>query len=237
MTMESDLLVESNSKGRKQLQDYLKGKKLQATGTTEALRHRYLNSRRATHGLSATAETIAPPPSQQKTKTKPPKWTQNSKPRQLLYWDLTNDNINEDMTASTVHKMRPEYKQYDEVAFARYLDTMRQHIVNKKSRSHHDAAAVANFYNHHPKKMVNAKGEPRWEGSKAEEYLIKDMEKGKHLKMKPHELRAKRPEYKEFYPKTFSSKIDQLTRKKKFERYVTDKAAKKMEKLGLQKKK
>lgn len=78
-----------------------------------------------------------------------------------------------------------------------------------------------------PKKTTNHRGEPRWEGGKAEELLLKDMEDGKHLQMKPSELRATRQEYQEYPKQVFRKHIHQAKSARKFNQFCADMSKKK----------
>lgn len=230
--LEEQLRAEAQGKSRKELQAFMKAESLKATGTTVILRQGYLEARRLQSGLPASATVAGPPPPPTVPvggKNKVPRWTQKCKPRQLLYMDIMADKISlgETTTAEAARNQRPEYLQYPLPAFTRYLDKMREQINKKNERRDRDAAAVVNFWKLHPKKMWNVRGEPRWEGSDAEKFLHEDMLLNKHIDMKPAALRATRIEYQAYFPKSFSSKIDQLVRKTKFQRYVRDKSKKK----------
>ena len=76
-----------------------------------------------------------------------------------------------------------------------------------------------------------------WDGSAAQRLLTEDVESGQHTKMKPKQLRLKRPEYQQFPLHKFRPHIYQETRREKETPYWTYKKAKKerkrRKKLGL----
>lgn len=185
---------------------------------------------------AAPKEKEAPPPAVPK-----PKAWQHSKARKMLRLDIEDGSItllaydavtNKTGTkAEDAYKLRTEYQEYQFEKFEKYLETMRGIIRDHHGRASRDASAVAGFRQVYPKPPTNHRGEPRWEGSKAEEFLKNDMNEGKHTQMKPKQLRATRPEYQAYNPKTFSSHIDQEIRARKFQVYLKDKNDKNMKAL------
>lgn len=61
----------------------------------------------------------------------------------------------------------------------------------------------------HPPADKNIRGELRWKGSEAQQFLKVDMEQGLHLQMKPRELHKTRDAYKLFGERVFQQHIDQ----------------------------
>lgn len=125
------------------------------------------------------------------------------------------------------YKMRPEYQAYTLVKFEEYLELMREYTKTRQARASRDALAVAGWKQQYPTPPNNHRGEPRWEGSKAEQFLKQDMDKDKHKLMKPIDLCHSRPEYQAYNTKTFSSHIDQEIRARKFKVFLYDKNEKK----------
>jgi len=173
---------------------------------------------------------------------KPKQW-QHSKARKMLKKDIedgaitldaydaqNNPNGTKDEDAFLT---RPAFQPCGQEKFSEYLSSMRQSISDAKSRAGRDAEAVAQFRTMKPPPTHNHRGEPRWEGSKAEAMLKKDMDDGIHLKAKkPSHMRFVNPEYQKYNSKTFTSHVDQETRARKFKVYLDDKNKQKQKELG-----
>ena len=167
---------------------------------------------------------------------------QFSKAQQILKLDIKEGLITLDRfdaltnphatKAEEAYKMRPEFQKYSLDKFEEYLESMRVSIEKSKSRAIRDNNAVMQFREIHPKPPKNHRGEPRWEGSNAEELLKASMDEGNHKKMKPKELRKTKPEFQQYNPKTFSSHIEQEIRARKFTTWLQDKNAADNKKLG-----
>lgn len=119
------------------------------------------------------------------------------------------------MDPKDVYKMRPEYKQYDQDRFCANVKALRERIDKYQAKADADSRALAHDRILHPPPATNHKGYPRWCDSDAERLLKQDMDAGKHLTMKPKDLRKTRSEYLAFPPKTFRDHIHQESRNRR----------------------
>jgi len=110
--------------------------------------------------------------------------------------------------------------------FRRRLKDLQVIILGTVDRAVNDKVAFDNFMANHPRPTHNHKGEPRWEGSKAEEYLKEDMANGRHEGLLPAEFRALRPEYQEHLLATIRGHIDQEKRLHNYRNYLEQKEEK-----------
>ena len=149
--------------------------------------------------------------------------------REMLKHDIKEKTITRETSLDEAYEHRPEFQYYDKDKFEEFLDKLLSDAEERDERAAQDDAAVKQFRAIHPPRATNHWGEPRWEGSLAEKSLYKDMEKGKHKKMKPEELRNKKDEYKQFGKTTFRNHIYQKTRANKFQNYLNDKSQKENE--------
>jgi len=96
-------------------------------------------------------------------------------------------------------------------AFKRRLSAMRKQIAKDKTRAASDQQEVARAIRNHPPPTHNHRGEPQWNGSRAQELLKLDIAAGNHLKMTATELwlDPTRPEHQDFEPQTIRWKIQQ----------------------------
>jgi hypothetical protein len=89
-----------------------------------------------------------------------------------------------------------------------------------------ESAALANDRRIHPKKVLNPRGEPRWEGSETVRLLRLDMDAGKHHTMTPLELRQTRRQYRNYPRGVFRGHIEQEERARKYIVYLKRKQQK-----------
>lgn len=76
----------------------------------------------------------------------------------------------------------------DHEAFARRLCDLSLHVVGTSDCACDDEEAHLNFLENHPGPTHNNKGEPMWEGPKAEKHLKADMKSGLHVTRTPAEF-------------------------------------------------
>ena len=95
------------------------------------------------------------------------------------------------------------------------IESMRDQVAKRIGWANYDRMALENDRKKHPETKYNAKGEPVWKGSEADYWLRVDMEEGKHLSMKPRQLRELRPCYQVFTKERFRKRIDQIKQSKK----------------------
>jgi len=117
--------------------------------------------------------------------------------------------------------------------FTNRLRSVKDDYKNKTGRAADDKKAYDNFRRLFPVETHNHKGEPRWEGSRAQELLREDMDNGRPTEDEnPKDLHEDpdRPEYLEFNLDTFRNHIHQEKRLRKYlnwlEQQEEEKAAK-----------
>ena len=100
--------------------------------------------------------------------------------------------------------------------FTNRLRLVRNDYTKKHKRAEEDLKAYKNFRKVHPENTHNHKGEPRWEGSRAQELLRDDMDAGRPKENEnPSDLWADRAEYQMFNLDTFQNHIHQEKRLRK----------------------
>ena len=153
------------------------------------------------------------------------KWNESHPARQLIYDEIAAGNIPleaQQMTGAEVWSQYAdtvEFKmrgmKYGET-FNRRLAALRKLVKKDKSRAIADTEAVAIAIRNHPPPTHNVRGEPQWNGSKAQQLLKEDITAGKHLEMSPLDLRMTRPEYQAFLRDTIRWKIHQEVKTRKY---------------------
>jgi len=156
------------------------------------------------------------------------KWTELHPARKLLFDELTSGVIPldaEQMSAAEVWCRCSAQSQFKmrgmkhNETFKRRLAALRKLIKKDKNRATEDKIEVARAIRNHMPPALNHRGEPQWNGSKAQELLKEDIANNKHLvpNFKPSELRmqADRPEHRECSMETFRWKIQQEVRTNK----------------------
>jgi hypothetical protein len=108
-----------------------------------------------------------------------------------------------------VYKMRPEYADVKYENFRTNFRAMKKKIIEHKDRAVGDQSHFA----HDLERYTLAKDtEDCWHRSPAQKLLKRDMEKEKHLAMKPKKLWKSRPEYQSFDLQVFRGHIHQALR-------------------------
>ena len=106
--------------------------------------------------------------------------------------------------------------QYNDT-FTRRLRDLRAMVSRDKKRAVDDKAALMIALRNHPAPAVNHRGEPQWNGSKAQELLGVDIDNRVYPeKNTPRELWSSRAEYKQFDPDIFRWRIHQHIRTSKY---------------------
>jgi hypothetical protein len=137
-----------------------------------------------------------------------PPW-RNSHAKKLLTKDIIDGNI-DGMAPKRVFVMRKEYQAYKYENFATNLRSLRKQVAEKQGLADDDEAAFA-----HDEMLglrVNSKPYPRWQGSVAEQLLKQDIDNGRHVHMKPRELKESRIEYGPYPGTVFRDHIHQELR-------------------------
>lgn len=118
---------------------------------------------------------------------------------------------------------RPEFAEYEYRLFRTNQLQLRKNLKDKDDRAAAESAALAHDRRIHPKPTHNHRGEPRWEGSEAEQLLQFDVDEGKHESMKPQELYHSRKEYQNYTLDVFRGHIYQEEKRRKFLAYCATK--------------
>ena len=118
-------------------------------------------------------------------------------------------------------KSRPEFavgKNVDDAArlFETRLKSARKIIAEKDERAAMELALLHEDRKVRPVPLANHRGEPRWEGSKAQKQLKKDVAEGKHLTMKSTEFYLSNPDYQKYPKNIIMGHVDQEVRLRKF---------------------
>lgn len=153
-------------------------------------------------------------------------WRYSLAKEQLLR-DLTVGTIpldKDEMGPKDVYNLpdRPEFRKYRYENFRTNLNTLRKAIIQKQASAISDSAALARDLQKYPTRAYNHRGEPRWEGSAAQESLIYDVgtaaKEGKRLTVE--EIYYERDEYQDFLRRTIQKHIYQEEDAIKFQVYV-----------------
>ena len=160
-----------------------------------------------------------------KGKPKPPRWGK-SKARDtltaLIAVGMDRDNNGKPLDVLEVYEMDPSFAVYPIKQFSGYLEELQESIHELQDRSLRDGLAVHNFYKNNKRTLLDAprfnyKAYPKWQGSNAQTLLRKDLifmvENNFHLK--PIDLHACRPEYREFPLSVFRARSTQPSRPSK----------------------
>jgi hypothetical protein len=138
--------------------------------------------------------------------------------------DYLEDHARDDMIPrEELRLLCPEYQSVDPENFRSNWAAMKEHITAHKTRADEDET----LFLHDMASFTLAEDLPGyWDGSTAQWLLWKDIERNRHLRMKPELLRLRRPEYQEFCLE-FRKHIYQETRSHKETPYWTYKKKKK----------
>jgi hypothetical protein len=150
----------------------------------------------------------------------------NSKAKQLLFDDNVEGMVTDMMPYSEVYQMRPEFQKYEKTKFRTNFFNLLTSI-----RKNQDAAVRDNEALLHDVQVL--KDRPRgitWNGSDAQEMLIKDVDNGIHVSLAPQELWNSREEYKMFPLKCFCDHIYQEICRRKVTNYWLERSKKKKKK-------
>lgn len=134
-----------------------------------------------------------------------------SKSKSILRTGLLNGTILPSMKPKEIFDMHPEeHSKWEYTNWTNNLRNLRHAIEKDNKRMHDDMLSYG-----HDLAIVNAlraanpNRKPRWRGSEAAKRLKEDVDKGKHLEMKPSTLHQTRPEYLVFDLDVFRKHIYQ----------------------------
>jgi hypothetical protein len=168
----------------------------------------------------------------------------DSEARELLEKDLKSGRIPLEKSKAwpllRVYNLpeRPQFRLFEHKQFIANLRCLRNHIKVKRQAGAVDALALAHDRSIHggiyraAATNYQQGGAPRWDGSLAQQSLNQDMDEGKHMTMKPKELRATRDEYLVFDKGVFAKHILQEVTTRKFLVYMKAKAEKMKKRQG-----
>jgi len=155
-------------------------------------------------------------------------WNELHPARKLLFDELEAGTVPMDatqMSAAEVwckHAATPQFKMRGMKfgdTFKRRLSALRKLVKRDKSRADDDKDAAARAIRNHPPPTHNHRGEPQWNGSKAQALLKEDIANDRHLEnnFMPSTLRMDpdRPQHQECSQDTFRWKMQQEIRTKK----------------------
>lgn len=154
-----------------------------------------------------------------------------SESKQIVLDDLENGAISLDDTDKAedlfenMYKHTPEFI-LEKVPFRQFRDRLRDHrkaLQTRDDRIAWETACYAHDRLVYPTTTHNSRGEKKFYLTPAAALLTQDIEDGKHLRMKPSELQASRPEYQEFSRVIFDGRIRQAIRKRRMVNYMNDK--------------
>lgn len=123
-----------------------------------------------------------------------------SKAKELLFQDIVAGKAEGSNRA--IYNSRPDYAatQPNFKNFSQSVSRLRKFIATHQARADEDAAALANDVLERPRALVDPRGYPRWDTSKASDLLKQDIADGKHDEMAPKMLWQSRDEYKKVFP-------------------------------------
>ena len=127
-------------------------------------------------------------------------------------------------------KDRPEFVWFQDYSkFAERLRSARTRAGKKTVRAKADAEALKHDRSIFPERTEDAKGEPIWQGSKAQELLRRDLQDDEKMKLRPKLLQLEEEEYLQFSLENFRDRI--YSERKAMQRivYIKKRRAKKKE--------
>jgi len=155
----------------------------------------------------------------------------NSESKQIVLDDLEAGVISLDETDSAealfygMYQYTPEFIA-EKVQFKQFKERLaghREQLKHKLEAPAWERAALEHDRLKRPKKTHNDRGEKIFYWSKAMQLLKKDIEAKKHHEMTPSQLKASRPEYRDFTLAKFDGRIRQAIRKERLINWKNDK--------------
>jgi hypothetical protein len=107
---------------------------------------------------------------------------------------------------------QPEFRDFpfDLIRYRDRINRIQKAVARLKWAADYDEACLKAAREKHPKPTHGPTGKILWEDSEAATWIKIDFEAGKHLNMKPSELRETRDCYKLFSKRRFSKRLDQM---------------------------
>jgi hypothetical protein len=155
-----------------------------------------------------------------------------SKARQILLEDLEEGLLPVDADEMSAEEawdiMYSNMAEFVPVVFSQFKERLRDHrkqVGEQTARSILESEALMHDRLMFPRQMENCRGEPVFDLSAAKLLLRADVADGKHLTMKPLQLKLTRDEYKPYSTKVFKHRIYQEVRREKFINYLEQRRA------------
>jgi hypothetical protein len=140
----------------------------------------------------------------------------SSRTKKLLSDDIMNGVVTDNMHWEVVIGIRPQFGQTVRRLFESRLSSLRKQINRAKGIAVDEEAALAHDRALFPAPTHNHRGEPRWDGSKAQRLLKQDVSNGLQKTMKPAQFHMTRPEFQVYPLAVFRGHIYQEERFSKF---------------------
>lgn len=155
------------------------------------------------------------------------KWSwQHSWAKEILREAIQNEDITNMHTYDEIHAWHPEVQQTDRSKLPSRVRTLRAQVLADTGAAQDDALALEHDRKLYPMSTENYRGEPRWQGSDAEQKLKSDVAAGVHLTMLPADYYSSRPEYQAYSRDTIRGHIYQEIKLQKYCAFRNDKKKK-----------
>ena len=149
--------------------------------------------------------------------------------KEILRKAIMNGDITEEHTLDEIHKWHPEIEATDRTKLSGRIRGIKQQVKQDDRAAKQDDIDLSNDRKLYPVPAENYRGEPRWEGSKAQETLKADIALGLHLTMKPSKF-ADWDVFNEYDPNVIREHIYQEI---KFQKYCLYRKEKKKKKIHI----
>ena len=152
--------------------------------------------------------------------------------REILLEDLEPGGLLEHQRHRPAKDLWRFYKTLPEFAgvpFAQFKKQLEKHLATSgadKEMAERDARALIHDRSINPRRSRNSCGELVFDMHVAKDLLWRDVERGKHLEMKPSDLWRTQEAYMQFTKKVFRNRIYQEVRRRKYLHYLDLKRAK-----------
>lgn len=164
------------------------------------------------------------PKKKTKAERKAEAWNRRIPIRTLLKDDVHTGPIGWDLSPNKAWEMRPEYNDNMTLdLFKSRLIGMRKIVKEGLERAAADEAALKHDRLICPRPLLNARGEPHWEGSDAQTLLEIDVEAGVHQTfISPEDFYRSRMQYQSFPLTVFRGHIYQEVKTQKWRKQWVD---------------
>lgn len=178
---------------------------------------------------AAPKQTAAP---KKKVAIKDLPWNEEHPARLLLYDALVLGDITKDMKPKEVYNKYKNMKEFGGMAcddeFRRRLLSLRNIVGRDKDRAVDDRKALKIALANHPVPEFNHRGEPQWNGSKAQAMLKEEIDAGNYPLKTPEQIWKSKAEFQKFGLSTLRWKIHQYIRTQKYLQTLKDNAEAKL---------